>query len=319
MDAESPLSSPVSASEQMRIAAGRAEIVDHLTRMLADGQFLEPLPGVRLRRADSVSVPVHGVSHPALCVIVQGAKEIFLGADRFCYDPETYLITTAELPIVSRITEATSAAPYLSVVIALDPALVSAVMAESGLLGSPAQSAGTAVAVSTLDADLLDPVVRMVRLAERPDEAAFMVPLIQREIVFRLLQGEQGGRLRYLTTRGGSAHRIVRAIERLRRDFAEPLRIDVMAGELGMSVSSFHHHFKAVTAMSPLQYQKQVRLQEARRLMLGEALDATSAGFRVGYDDASQFSREYKRQFGEPPMRDIERLRLDASLVVTGL
>lgn len=166
-----------------------------------------------------------------------------------------------------------------------------------------------AIDVSPLDAGLLDAVVRLIRLLNSPTDARFLAPLVTREIVYRLLAGEQGDRLRYIAALGGHTHRIAKAIERLRKDFDQPLRIEDLAGELGMSVSGFHHHFKEVTAMSPLQFQKQLRLQEARRLMLDEHLDATSAGYRVGYDDASHFNREYKRLFGAPPMRDVERLR----------
>jgi AraC-like DNA-binding protein len=160
-----------------------------------------------------------------------------------------------------------------------------------------------------LDAGLLDAVVRLVRLLEAPAEAPFLAPLIIREIVYRLLVGEQGDRLRYIVALGGYTPHIAKAIERLHKDFDQPLRIEGMARELGMSVSGFHHHFKAVTAMSPLQFQKRLRLQEARRLMLGEGLDAASAAYHVGYHDASHFNREYKSLFGLPPMRDMERLR----------
>jgi AraC-like DNA-binding protein len=166
-----------------------------------------------------------------------------------------------------------------------------------------------AINVSVLDTGLLDAVLRLVRLMDTPAEAPFLAPLITREIVYRLWRGEQGERLRHIAVHGGYTPPIARAIERLRKDFDQPLRIDDVARELGMSVSGFHHHFKAVTAMSPLQFQKQIRLQEARRLMLGESLDAASVAYRVGYDDASHFNREYKRLFGLPPMRDVERLR----------
>jgi AraC-like DNA-binding protein len=166
-----------------------------------------------------------------------------------------------------------------------------------------------AIDVSPLGAGLLDAVVRLVRLVDTPGEAPFLMPLIRREIVYRLLKGQQGDRLRYIALQGDHGHRIARAIERLREDFDQSLRMGDIAEELGMSVSSFHHHFKAVTAMSPLQFQKQIRLSEARRLMVGEGLDASSAGYRVGYNDAAHFSRDYKRLFGQPPLRDVERLR----------
>jgi AraC-like DNA-binding protein len=152
--------------------------------------------------------------------------------------------------------------------------------------------------------------LRLVRLLDAPaEEARFLRPLVRREIVFRLLAGEQGGRLHHVAATGSNSHSIIRVLGRLREDFDQPLRVEDVAREAGMSVSGFHHHFKAVTAMSPLQFQKRMRLQEARRLMLGEDLDAASAGYRVGYGDASQFSRDYKRLFGAPPMRDVGRLR----------
>jgi AraC-like DNA-binding protein len=163
--------------------------------------------------------------------------------------------------------------------------------------------------ISPLDAGLLDAVVRLVRLIDTPTEAGFLSPLIKREIIYRLLLGEQGDRLRHIALMGGYTSPIARAIERLRENFDQQLRIEDVAQEVGLSVSSFHQQFKAVTAQTPLQYQKQIRLQEARRLMLGEDLDATSTAYRVGYNDASHFNREYKRLFGLPPMRDVERLR----------
>ena len=164
-----------------------------------------------------------------------------------------------------------------------------------------------------LQAGLLDAVVRLVRLVDSPTEARMLMPLVMREIVYLLLVGAQGDRLQHLTVSGGTTTRIARAVERLRNDYDKPLRIESLARELGMSASGFHAQFRAVTAMSPLQFQKQIRLQEARRLMIGEDLDAARAGYRVGYDDASHFTREYKRLFGEPPMRDVHRLRTVAT------
>ena len=251
-------------------------------------------------------------------MVAQGGKEILLGEDRYRYDPAHYLITTAELPIASRITEASRERPYLRFLLELDPTLVGSVMVEAGHPVAQSHAAVKAIDVSPVDAGLLDAVVRYVRLLDSPTEARFLAPLIQREIVYRLLVGEQGGRLRHIAVLGGHSHRITVAIERLRENFDRPLRIEDLARELGISVSGFHHHFRAVTAMSPLQFQKQLRLQEARRLMLGEDLDAGSAGYRVGYSDPSHFTREYKRLFGEPPARDVGRLR-EAELEGVGL
>jgi AraC-like DNA-binding protein len=298
-----------SAREARRAQASRDELAERIARAVREDGTAEPLEGLRLRRASSPTDLGHGVSHPALCVIAQGRKELTLGDTRYRYDPAHYLIATAELPIASRITEASKERPYLGLVLKLDPTLVGSVMVEAGHPAPRSHSTVKAIAVSPLDAGLLDAVVRLVRLLDSPTDARFLAPLVTREIVYRLLMGEQGGRLRPIAALGGHTHRIAKAIERLRKDFDQPLRIEAIARELGMSVSGFHHHFKEVTAMSPLQFQKQLRLQEARRLMLGEALDAASAGYRVGYDDASHFSREYKRLFGAPPMRDVERLR----------
>jgi AraC-like DNA-binding protein len=194
--------------------------------------------------------------------------------------------------------------------VVLDPSVVTSVMAESGVVQPRGDGSGVkSLDVSPLDANLLDATLRLVRLIDEPGEYRVLAPLVIREIVYRLLTGAQGSRMRHLATFGGHAHRVVRAVEKLRENFNKPLRIEDIARELGMSVSGFHAHFRAVTAMSPLQFQKQLRLQEARRLMLSEDLDAAEAGYRVGYDDPSHFSREYKRHFGEPPMRDVERLR----------
>ena len=182
-------------------------------------------------------------------------------------------------------------------------------MVEAGYPSLQSRANVKAIDVSSLDAPLLDAVVRLVRLLDTPAEAQFLMPLVTREIIYRLLMGEQGSRLRHIAVLGGYTHHITRAVDRLRKDFDQPLRIESLARELGMSVSGFYHHFKSVTAMSPLQFQKQLRLQEARRLMLGQNLDATSAAYRMGYDDASHFNQEYKRLFGAPPMRDVGQLR----------
>jgi len=290
--------------------AGREELAERVGRVVrGEGTFDLP-EGLRLLRACSPTELEHGVSFPAFCVVAQGEKEVLLGDDCYRYDANRYLITAAALPIASRITEASEERPYLGVVLGLDPALVGSVMVEAGHPAPGDRAAVRAFDVSPLEAGLLDAVVRLVGLLDSPaEEARFLRPLITREIVFRLLKGEQGVRLRQIAVLGGHSHRIAKALERLREDFDQPLRIEDVARESGMSVSGFHHHFKAVTAMSPLQFQKRVRLQAARRLMLGEHLDAAGAGFRVGYGDASQFSRDYKRLFGAPPARDVGRLR----------
>jgi AraC-like DNA-binding protein len=269
----------------------------------------EPLPGLHLARLSAPNEKIHSVLEPSLCVIAQGSKVVFVGDSRYEYDPFNYFLATIELPRVSQVLEASPQQPYLSFRLVLDPTLVGSVMIEAGQVVPAGKADVRAVAVSPLDAELLDAVVRLVRLIDSPAEARVLMPLVKREIIYRLLTGDQGGRLCHLTVAGGYTSNIAKAVERFRHEFDQPVRIEDMAEELGMSVSSFHQHFKAVTALSPLQFQKRLRLQEARRLMLGEDLDATSAAYRVGYNDASHFSREYKSLFGAPPLRDVERLR----------
>ena len=309
---------PQSEREAHRVQASRDELVERMARAVREDGTVVPLGGLQLRRASSPTELGHGVSYPALCMIAQGSKEILLGDDRYRYDPAHYLITTATLPITTRIIEASEERPYLGLVLRLETTLVGSVMVEAGHSAPRRPSDVKAIDVSPLEASLLDATVRLVRLLDSPSaEARFLAPLIKREIVYRLLMGEQGGRLNHIAALGGHTHRIVEAIERFRKDFDRPLRIEDIARELGMSVSGFHHHFRVVTAMSPLQFQKQIRLQEARRLMLGEDFDAASAGYRVGYGDASHFTREYKRLFGAPPARDAERLREAATVGAT--
>lgn len=296
-------------TDEHRVEDLRQELIERMLRLLPADGHAEPIAGLRLIRRSSPPPPVHSVSGRAFCVIAQGSKTIMLGHEMHQYDPAHYLITTAELPTLAQITDATPEEPYLGVVLALDPALVSSVMVETGHAASDAQSSVKALDVSPLQADLFEAVVRLVRIAETPEDSRYLAPLVIREIVYRLLLGEQGGRLRHLTVLGGSAHRIARAIDRIRTEYDRPLRVEEVARDIGMSQSSFHQHFRTVTAMSPLQYQKHLRMQEARRLMLAEDMDAASAGFRVGYDDASYFNREYKKFFGEPPIRDVTRLQ----------
>jgi AraC-like DNA-binding protein len=289
----------------------REELTRRIARVIRADGFAESLPGLWLYRASAPLGPIHGVAQPSLCIIAQGRKEVSLGKETYRYDPYRYLLTTLELPVVGQLVEASPEKPYLSLRLVLDPALVASVMLEVGLPAPRRETESTrALDVSPFGSGLLETVVRLIRLVEvSPTEARVLLPLITREIVFRLLVGEQGARLRHIAVLGGHTERIALAITRLREDFNKPLRIDALAKEMGMSVSGFHQHFKAVTAMSPLQFQKQLRLQEARRLLLGGDMDAASAGYRVGYEDATQFSKEYKRLFGDPPLRDVERLR----------
>jgi AraC-like DNA-binding protein len=295
--------------EMQRIQNNREELIERMTNASPEDGVLEVFPGLFLGRSSIPTERVHTVFNPAFCVIAQGSKQVLLGEETFRYDPGNYLISTVDLPIVSHVVEASKEHPYLSFRLDLDASFVASVMMESGIESKKGDESVKAMDVSSIDADLLDAVVRLARLLDTPDEIQVLAPLIIREIIFRLLKGEQGARLSHLLASGGDTRRISKAVKQLRENIDQPLRIENIARELGMSVSGFHHHFKSVTAMSPLQFQKQIRLQEARRLMLGEDLDVASASFRVGYEDPSYFSREYKKLFGAPPQRDIARLR----------
>jgi AraC-like DNA-binding protein len=296
------------------VEAHKNELVERIARAITEDGTVEPFKDVYLRRFSSPNEPLLSLSAPTFTVIAQGSKETQLGKEHYRYDPYHYCIGTVELPLVTQIVEASRERPYLSVGLELDPILVGSVMSEAGQTPLSEPTHVKAFNVSPLDADLLDSVVRLVRLIENPVEAPVLVPLVKREIVYRLLTREQGERLRHIAILSGYTPPIVKVIERLHRDFDQPFRIHNIASELGMSVSGFHHHFKAVTAMSPLQFQKRLRLQEARRLMLGDGLDAVSAANRVGYHNAAHFNRDYKSFFGLPPMRDVKRLRGSTSL-----
>jgi AraC-like DNA-binding protein len=296
--------------EQQRIKINRAELIARMTRAVVEDGLLEPFPGIVLGRfSRPTEEQVYAMFKPSFCVIAQGSKEVLLGEEAFRYDPGQYLISTVVLPVVSQVVEATEEKPYLGFQLYLDPAVVASVMMESGIETKKAGATAKAMNVSPIEDELLEAALKLVRLLDTPDEMKFLAPLIIREIIFRLLKGDQGARLSHLLVSEGDTRRITRAVNHLREHMEEPLIIENLARDLGMSVSGFHFHFKNVTAMSPVQFQKQIRLQEARRLMLGEDLDVASAGFRVGYEDPSYFSREYKKLFGTPPQRDIAKLR----------
>lgn len=295
-----------------RFRADQHELADRIARAVPEDGRFEVQPGLFLNRASGRDLPVHVVAEPSFCVIAQGRKLILLGHERFHYDAAHYLITTMQLPLVGEVVDATLQEPYLSFRLVLDPTLVTSVMVESGFVEPQGDANLRAVDVSPLGAEILDAVLRMVRLLDSPAEYRVLAPLVTREIVYRLLVGAQGGRMRHLARLGGQAHRMAKAIDTIRANFDKPLRVEDVAKALHMSVSGFHAHFKSVTAMSPIQFQKHLRLQEARRLMVSENYDAAQAGFHVGYDDASHFSREYKRHFGKPPKQDVEQIRTDS-------
>ncbi|MDR6872295.1 AraC-like DNA-binding protein [Bosea sp. BE125] len=305
----------------MRQADELAALLGRLVTL--DGVHQTAIPRLALIRSSQPTEPMHGLHLPALCIIVQGRKQVMLGEQIYLYDRTHYLVVSVDLPIIGQVVEASTEEPYFSVRLDLDPVQLSALMLESKPNATkPGEGghtgAGPGLAVNPAAPELLDAMLRLVRLLETPHDIAVLAPLAEREILYRLMNGEQAARLRQIATAESKLQQVNRAIGWIRRNYDKTFSIEALASEASMSPSALHQHFKAVTAMSPLQYQKQLRLQEARRLILGAALDAASAGFRVGYESPSQFSREYRRLFGAPPLRDVARLRGASALEMVG-
>lgn len=267
------------------------------------------IPGLSLSRRDAPTSPTSYMYEPIMCLIAQGAKRVLLGDDTYVFDAHHFLLTSLDLPTVVQIIQASRGKPYLSLRLKLDRREMSQLMVDSHLPPPRAQQSSRGMAIGEVTLPLLSAFQRLIDLLAVPQDIPILAPLIQREILYRLLVGEQGARLRQIASAGSQSHRIAQAIEWLKRHYTLPLRIEDLAAHVHMSPSTFHHHFRALTAMSPLQYQKWFRLNEARRLMLTEHQDAATAAFEVGYESPSQFSREYRRVFGAPPLRDITSLR----------
>ncbi len=284
-------------------------ICDSITRHGRPGRQATAIAGLTLYCAQHANKPVNTIYRPTLCIVAQGRKQVVLGDRILAYDASKYLVVTVDLPVSGCIVEASPAVPYLGASFDLDPARLADLLLNLPPASSSQERRPAAMAVSALGEELLDPLARLLAMLDRPDDITVMVPLIEREIYYRLLQGEQGALLRQVATAGSHLSQIARAIDWIRENYTEPARIEDLAAHAGMSLSSFHRHFKAITTMSPLQYRTQFRLQEARRLMLVDELKAGTVAFNVGYDNPSQFSREYRRMFGLPPAADAARLR----------
>ena len=281
-----------------------------IARWTEKGDHIETaIPGLALYRQEEPTQPASGMYEPSICWAVQGAKRVVLGEDTYVYEAHHFLITSVDLPTVWQVIEASPEKPCLGLVLKLDLREISQLMVDSHLPPPRAQRSSRGMATGEVTLPLLRAFQRLLDLLDEPKDIPILAPIIQREISYRLLVGDQGARLRQMASAGSQSNQIARAIDWLRGNFTRPLRIDDLATQANMSTSTFHHHFRALTAMSPLQYQKWLRLNEARRLMLTERLDATNAAFQVGYESPSQFSREYSRLFGEPPLRDITNLR----------
>lgn len=289
---------------------------DELARLVAvierhappNGVCDTAVPGLLLGRQLTPTDPIALVVDPCLCIVAQGAKEVLLAGKVYRYDPAHSLLVSVDLPISARVVEASPSRPCLAVRISLDPSMVGELLAHCQD-APPRGPCGRGLEVSPVEPKLLDAVARLVALLDSPHAHGPLAPLVLREIIYRVLIGPQGARLRQIATAGAPAQQIGRAIRWLRDHFADPLRGESLARRAQMSLSGFHQHFKAVTGLSPLQYQKRLRLQEARRLMVGEGLDAAEAAFRVGYESPSQFSREYRRAFGAPPRQDVVAIK----------
>lgn len=288
----------------------RAELAELIRRHApADGSFQTLIKPLFMVRHDHPLQSVPGLVQPALCIMAQGRKDVTLGGELFTYDPLNYLVLSVALPISGKVIYATPDDPHLAMRLDIDPAEINALIAEAGPMSVPTRPSGRGMYVERIDSQILDAVIRLIRLLDSPKDIPMLAPLITREILYRLLRGSEGYRLYEIAISNCQTHRVTQAIKWLNHNFQQPLRIEELAREVNLSVSTLHHRFKAVTAMSPLQYQKQLRLQEARRLMLADGIEASAAGYRVGYESPSQFSREYSRLFGAPPLRDLARLR----------
>lgn len=285
-----------------------AAAIERQTRV--DGAHDTPVPSLRLYRTSVPSDLAAVVYEPSLCMVAQGSKEVILADETYRYNPAQSLLVSVDLPVTARVIEASPNRPCLMLRISLDTAVVGELLAD-GLAVSSFGSPARGLAVTPVEPPLLNAVSRLVALLDSPRDIEPLAPLILREITYRMLVGPQGLRLRQIAAAGAPSQRIARAIRWLKDHFTEPLRVEALARQVGMSPSAFHLHFKGVTAMSPLQYQKRFRLQEARRLMLGEGLEAAEAAYRVGYESPSQFSREYRRMFGSSPRRDVAAIKVE--------
>jgi AraC-like DNA-binding protein len=282
-------------------------IIEHYTGR--DGTYTTDIPSLFFSRYSNDGGPYYGVYKPSLCIVVQGMKEVLLSQERFQYGPADYLVASVNLPTTAQITEASSEVPYLALKLEFTPSEILEVLREFQMGVEKKENAKRGMYVSKIESSLLDAVTRLARLLDNPKDIPVLAPLIRKEIIYRVLQGEPGGMLKQIAIERSSTHQISDVIEHIMNHYEKSFKIEELAEIANMSVSSLHRHFKEVTAMSPIQFQKQLRLQEARSLLLSESADAADVAFRVGYESPSQFSREYSRMFGLPPKEDINRLK----------
>lgn len=304
--------SAIGSAADVRCEEACHELAGRLAgRMESGAQLVPGSSNLTLYRFDAPTAPVGYLLEPSLCLILQGRKKVVLGDDEFSYGAGEFFITSVDLPVIAQILEASPQQPYVGLVLQLDKMLINRLVMEAPLPVIRTVPAGNAIKVSSLDSRLFDAVERLVDLGGEPRLMSLLSPLIQQEILLRLLTSECGPKIRHIATGGSPTHQISRAIDWIKSHLPERLRIQDLAAHAGVSVSTLHHHFRALTSLSPLQFQKHLRLNEARRLMLNERMDAATASFEVGYESPSQFSREYSRLFGAPPLRDIKAMAAD--------
>jgi AraC-like DNA-binding protein len=288
----------------------RPELAGKIASLIGneENQITE-IPGLSLHRRTAPTPPCHTTYHPGIIVVAQGSKQVNLGKSSFIYDETHYLLTSVDLPIVSWVAEATQEVPCFVLSLKLDMSMVRELLSRDEIHIPDAPSDSPAMSIGETTPEFLSACCRLLDLLSSPQDIPFLHGLIQREIIYRVLQGQVGARLRAIATLGDQSHRTAKAIAWISANYTKPLRVEKLAQLASMGVSTLHHHFRMLTAMSPLQYQKQIRLQTARNLMLNNGLDASSAAFEVGYESATQFNREYSRFFGQPPIRDVRGLR----------
>jgi AraC-like DNA-binding protein len=301
-------------TNKVPLARSVQQLADQISKAIGNADELSTcISGLTLYRNIAPTAPNPCIYEPSLLIIPQGKKRVDLGRQSYSFGQSTFLLTSIDLPIISQVSVASVATPYLAFFLKLDMGIVREIV-HSEEFHVRAPSGGVAgMVLGEMTHELLAPCLRMVELLATPEDVPYLSKLLQREIIYRLLQGTQGNRLRSVATLGDQSHKTAKAIAWLRENFERPLNVDQLARMVGMSRSTLHHHFRDLTAMSPLQFQKQLRLQAARRKMLTDEVDAARAGFEVGYESPSQFSREYKRFFGKPPGRDIETLKASAN------
>lgn len=275
----------------------------------SEERLLTAIPGLSLHRWTAPTAPCPATYQPSVAVIAQGRKRVELGPNTFIYDESRYLLASVDLPVISRVIEASEEKPCLALLLKFEISLVRELLSREEVPAPVTAQDGPALATAETTPEFLDACCRLVDLLHKPLDIPFLSGLIQREILYRVLTGPAGARLRAIATQGEQSHRAARAAAWIKSNYAKPLRMEDLARIAGMGVSTLHHHFRALTGMSPLQYQKRLRLQAARSRMLLDGLDATSAAFEAGYESPSQFNREYRRLFGRPPMQDVRALR----------